>query len=238
MSITVLQPGAVSVTPIRPEVLIELGSILVLDVRAGAVLDDLGASIDAWRSNPWCAVALVAPQAIRHALLAPLLPRGMRVVILAEDADLAASARATVAKGVPALEDCCIYLAARLGPATSIPVSHAIDPDFAGSGPRRALGRVGFPPPVFWKRLTGTVRCVATSIAASCSEERVAERFEVSVKTLSRRCDQLFGRSWPELTSCGVWEAVLEIGLRYRGLASGTASMAQAVPGMPGFDRR
>jgi hypothetical protein len=42
----------------------------------------------------------------------------------------------------------------------------------------------------------------------------------VSVKTVSRRCSQLLVLPCREVCSLNVWEAVLEVGLRHRGLVT------------------
>ncbi|MGH7581668.1 MAG: hypothetical protein ACREL5_00410 [Gemmatimonadales bacterium] len=226
MPIMALRYGATVLTDVPPGALLELGAILVLGLNADAVLDDLSALIRAWRHNPWCAVALLAPRALRRSALHPLIPDGMRVEAVGDSGDVAAVIRAAVGNSVPSAAGCNAWLASRLGTSTAVAIARAVDPDSAGAGARRALERRHLPPPGYWRGLVGTVRSVATAMDWCHTEAAAADTAGLSVKTLSRRCSRYFGRPWRATVGLRVWEAALELALRHRGLVTASAAAA------------
>jgi hypothetical protein len=220
MSIAVLQHRATSVTELSIDASLEPGAILVVGAEGDPTLEDLVDLIGAWRRNPWCAAALLAPAALRRSVLLSAVPGGMRVEAVGDTGDVAAVVRAAIRAAIPSSGDCSTYLANRLGTPTAAMVAKGIDPTFAGTGARRALARNRLPPPIFWRELFETIHWVAGATTESRSEARVADVAGVSVKTVSRRCSQLLGLPWREAIGFNVWEAVLELGLRHRGLVA------------------
>ncbi len=224
MSIMVLQHRTTTIAPVPPDTLLEPGAILVFGADGEATLDDLSALIKQWRSNPWCAVALLAPEVARRAILRPLLPEGMRVEAIGEAGDVAAVIRAGVAAAMPSDVECTMYLANRLGVAAASAIAKGVDPNFAGTGARRELARRGLPAPGYWRSLLGTVAFLGTALANQYSQAIAADIAGVSIKTLSRRCAHLFGQPWRVLVGLGVWEAMLEVGLRHGSLVDARES--------------
>src|SRR5665213_3560301 len=209
MSIAVLHHQARLLSPISRQGPLELGAILVLGAEADATVSDVAGVIAAWRSNAWCPVVVLGSGAAPRTVLRPLMPDGMRIE-LAGDAGDAAAIRAAVAATVPSATDLQRYPDVRLGGPMALAVARALDPDIAGTGARRNLARHRLPSSRYWGAVLATVSCLATAMARGHTEAVSAHLAGISVKTLSRRCRQLFNHPWRALVSLSVWEAALE----------------------------
>lgn len=220
MSVAVLYPGA-SAPVVGPSgEPLPLGSILVV---ADTGVSDLADLLDLWQSNPWCPAVVVAADPGTQRDLRRLLPVATRIEGVPAPTTVA-SICAAVRSTPPSDYDCNAYLRHRLGEPASDAIVRARDPRYAGTGARRVLHRLGLPGPGYWRILFATVQCLGSAIAGGYTEALAAERAGISVKTMSRRCETLFGTSWRRLVGMSAWEASMELALRDRGVVAGSSS--------------
>lgn len=222
MSVAGLSPQSTSFTQVTAERRFDPGTILIVPNSALASVETLKTIWGAWRTNPWCVIAITGAQEKGKEAVSTLLPDGLRAIVLPNVLIEPREIRRKIAESGVSSTDQNRFIELRLGRPAAEAIRLAIDSDPTVSGVRRSLTKLSLPPRGYWLKLFETTELITGAAWRSQSEAATASTAKLAVKTISRRCSRYFGRSWKQLAESAVWEGLVEISLRKMGISKPT----------------
>jgi len=216
VSLRVLLPNASQLSPVLPN--LPLGSLLVLSLDVTPGGSSLVKAAHCVREQPWCPLIVPCAEALARDELAHFVPLPASVTFAGPDDGPDEWRARVVARPDGGHAARLAYLGVRLRGDRVELIRAGLEDFTEGSSIRRRLRRARLPAPHAWRDLCAMCDCLSVAIASGRTQAEMAAACPVSVTTLSRRCQRLFGATWPELCALGTWEAVIECALRHLGV--------------------